>query len=310
MCIKNFEFDKEVAKKFFTSLRNKPTIKLVTHHGIFHADDVCCAAFISNVLSNSNVELVRTRENLETFDLMLDVGREDIITEAQIKLDHHQPEASQQRYLNGVKACALAKLVEVYYADEKPMFKNLLRKKLLYPVSANDNGQDIEGLQANPFSWVKFFNPQDNQSQQQSNVMFCKAVEIARVILKKIMASVESTMENIPVWEAGLNSMTPDGIVVLDKGVPWMEYMYGSDAEDIIKYIIFPHITHGWVLRTVPTIEGGFVAKYPLPYGWWGASIEDNKFDGLEFCHNTGFMAVFGTREQALAGAEYAVSQL
>jgi uncharacterized UPF0160 family protein len=140
--------------------------------------------------------------------------------------------------------------------------------------------------------------------------MFCKAVEISRVILKKIFACIESTIETVPIWEDALYHMTPDGVVILDQGIPWMEYLYGSDAEDIVKFVIFPHNVHGWVVRTVPTVEGGIIARYPLPYEWWGAMADNKKYDGLEFCYRNGFMAIFETKEQAIAATEYAVSRL
>lgn len=308
MKIKNMDINMEVANKFFENLNKKDTIKFVTHHGLFHADDVCCAAMISNLYPDKNIEVIRTRENIEDFDIMLDVGRSDEVTENQLRLDHHQDEAKENTYDNKVRACALAKFAEVYYGDDAHM--HLLRKKLLYPVSANDNGQEIENLHPSPFAWVKYMNPNGAISQKVSDGMFCKAVEIARVILKKIEDNITFTLESKPIWDIGVLNMSIDGIIVLEQGMPWMEYLFGSDVEDVSKFVIFPHATHGWVLRTIPTKEGGYVAKYPLPYGWWGTTAQDNKFDGMEFCHNTGFMAVFTTKEQAIAAAEYVISQL
>ena len=43
MKIKNMNINMETANKFFENLNKKDTIKFVTHHGLFHADDVCCA---------------------------------------------------------------------------------------------------------------------------------------------------------------------------------------------------------------------------------------------------------------------------
>ena len=245
----------EAAKFLDEKIGAKEEIVIQVHHGVFHADDVACVAMIINNFLGT-VKVVRTREDVPDADLVLDVGREDSVTGDQLKLDHHQPEARTQMYKNGVKACALAKLMELLYVDEDDMKLNLLRKKIIWPIAANDNGQEIEGIMSNPLSWVKFYNPDD---RSKSDEAFLEAVGIASKILMKIEESIAVTMASKEIWEKGLEGLTSKGIMTLEKGMPWMEYLF-SGYEDKINFLVFPHAVKGWVLRTIPTKEGGFDA--------------------------------------------------
>jgi uncharacterized UPF0160 family protein len=296
----------EAAKFLDEKIGAKEEIVIQVHHGVFHADDVACVAMIINNFMGT-VKVVRTREDVPDADLVLDVGREDSVTGDQLKLDHHQPEARTQMYENGVKACALAKLMELLYVDEDDMKLNLLRKKIIWPIAANDNGQEIEGIMSNPLSWVKFYNPDD---RSKSDEAFLEAVGIASKILMKIEESIAVTMASKEIWEKGLDGLTSKGIMTLEKGMPWMEYLF-SGYEDKINFLVFPHAVKGWVLRTIPTKEGGFDAKVKMPEIWWGYSAENGDTNppvkGMTFCHNTGFMAVFETEHDAQIAAVEAV---
>jgi uncharacterized UPF0160 family protein len=98
--------------------------------------------------------------------------------------------------------------------------------------------------------------------------------------------------------------------MTLEKGMPWMEYLF-SGYEDKINFLVFPHAVKGWVLRTIPTKEGGFDAKVKMPEMWWGYSAENGDTNppvkGMTFCHNTGFMAVFETEHDAQIAAVEAI---
>lgn len=310
MTISNWGADLVKAAKFFENLHAKKEIRVVTHHGTFHADDVACVAYLINEYPEAKITVVRTREKVADFDLMLDVGREDYIGEDCIKLDHHAPECLEQKYENGVRVSAVAKLLECMYAKKDPMYLSILRKKVIWPISAQDNGQNIEGVFVNPLCWVRYYNPSAD-CKELADQYFFKAVNTACDILKRIHATIDNVLKDKDVWEKGYSSISDDGVVVLDKPMAWGEYLFNTKCEKEVKLLIFPHATRGWVLRTIPSEEDGFGAKYPLPRTWWGFQEDPyNNDHDMIFCHNTGFMAVFHEQYQAIRAAHYALEKL
>ena len=125
---------------------------------------------------------------------------------------------------------------------------------------------------------------------------------------RKIDEQIKAILDDEPTWNDAVSKMS-DGIIVLDKGVAsWPDFFFGSSVEDKAMFIIFPHDVRGWVLRTIPTEEGGFTARYKLPSEWYGAP--EGFVEGGIFCHNNGFMAVFETKEDAVRAAHIAVENL
>ncbi len=203
-------------------------IKIGTHNGIFHADDVLSVAlikyfYLNNLkvqLQNSALEtyleysdvkfefeVVRTRDiiTLNTCDWVVDVfnGNEDVVDEVNKRFyfDHHCEDNKYSKfYPNGIKMAACGKVAEYIFKDDPAKLK-YLRENLLYAVEAQDNGQDVSefGKYYNPISFVHLLNPvwterSGGNISRRSSVTnaFNKAVDMVYNILERILISYDA----------------------------------------------------------------------------------------------------------------------
>lgn len=127
-------------------------VKILTHNGRFHADDVIACELIS-LLENDNVEIVRSRDldNIEQYKWVVDVGKE-YIPELR-RYDHHQEECTETWpgypillsssglvFLNHWKEI-LEKIGHPNATEEEA---EMIYKKIFLPIDAHDNGQKVE----------------------------------------------------------------------------------------------------------------------------------------------------------------------
>jgi uncharacterized UPF0160 family protein len=113
---------------------------LVTHNGIFHADDIFATAALS-ILLDGNIKVVRTRDEelFKKADYIYDVG--GIYDESMDKFDHHQHGGAGKRE-NGVPYAAFG-LVWKKYGETITGSKQVAQKideHLVQAVDSHDNG--------------------------------------------------------------------------------------------------------------------------------------------------------------------------
>lgn len=106
-------------------------------------------------------------------------------------------------------------------------------------------------------------------------------------------------------------------IVVLPKFCPWtghlldLEKEQGTPAEDGAKYVLFEDTSGQWRVRAVPTAEGAFSNRLPLPSAWRGLRDQELSqqagIDGCVFVHSSGFIGGHRTKDGAMAMARKAL---
>ena len=73
-------------------LINKDNVTVVVHGGSFHGDDVACVALLDVVHNKVNViRKFKIDPETETADYILDIGKIDKVTDAQVFLDQQSP---------------------------------------------------------------------------------------------------------------------------------------------------------------------------------------------------------------------------
>lgn len=163
--------------------------KIITHNGIFHADDCMTVALIKEFI-NENIPVERTR-NISADDYanpdiwIVDVGGQH--NRMLNNYDHHQDS-------NLPAACMiiLNELVNLCYIDEDMQVELY---DAIYEISDIDcNGpHDKNGFQVN--SLIKSFNALENG--------FDIAVEVCRNYIKACKANVAKTEESRDIWNRG-----------------------------------------------------------------------------------------------------------
>ena len=249
----------------FKKLINKNEVNVVVHGGCFHADDIACVALLKLLHKNVNVSRkFKVDPDSETADYILDIGRMDKITENQVFLDHHQ----DPEIISGteIKHCAFSKLVE-HMLDADDVFRKHLFNALVLPISAQDNGQNGAelGLMPSPLTFVNAMTLSWKDDQKLSDQRFNEVVDMAMVVIKNIIKTIEDKIEAVDEVTAAIRKME-GGVLVLDRYLPWVDSVIEyNNGEPKVKLVIYPSNRGGFNIQVVPIKGGSFESWLKIP---------------------------------------------
>lgn len=309
------------------------TVKIGTHDGIFHADDVLACAILRMAHGGEGWEwadeptsdfaklsFVRTRDPrvLAECDIIVDVG--GVYDPDRGRFDHHQVGRAGARP-SGVLYSA-AGLVWKAYGETVCSNKDVAEevdREFIAPVCATDNGQSLfvnrtpmfEGVAPNSFSsLIASLNPSWDEYPSHDGC-FQNAVETAQYLLSRAIKAAEGKAKARAIVMEELLKDPDAAIVVLDRFVPWTETVLESAPHAL--YVVFPNETGDtWMVQCVPDALGSFGKRKALPAAWQG--LRDAAFcaatgveDGV-FCHPGLFICGARGREGAMRLARLAIS--
>jgi len=242
-------------------------MKIATHKGIFHADEVTAIALLK-VFTDEDIAVSRVEHDstdFGSFDMVIDIGKKF----DGVKLfDHHQ-------YKGGKSS---AGLIWDYIGLQEDYPKI---SKLIKIVDDNDTGV----AKAEPFEYsslLKCYNHRDIHSQAQEK-QFEKAVKFAQTMLIS-MAEAQEDLEEAK--EIVANSFLFDSntaILELERFTPhWTSYING---------VLTPHIK---AVVWEDEEEGNYKVKIPSKrlgsFDLNGKALPQD--DSMEFVHSAGFFAI------------------
>lgn len=247
--------------------------KAFTHGGIFHADDVFSSAFLR--ILNPNIKIERGFKVPENYNgLIFDIGDGEF--------DHHsEPRESRE---NGIIYASFGKLWRkygpMYYSD---FVVSSVDKSLILDLDNSDNTGTFSSLSMVINAFNKFWNEDESADN------FEQAVSLAKIILERVIQRyIESEKAVEAVKRAEEESQ--NGVVVLDVYMPWKNLLNPERT----KVVIYPSVRGG--VNAERLEDSGF----EFPKEWWGSKNPDKLAVGLTFCHASGFLAAFKTKEDAL----------
>ena len=281
----------------------------ITHSGTFHADEIFATLILSRILPE--ITLIRVPEIIEEPGenvLVYDIGAG--------KYDHHQFGGNGERE-NGIKYAAAGliwkefgrNLLENYNVEDIDYVWNYIDKNLIQFIDSNDNGQ-LPKLQADYRNVhlayiIGLFNSKwDEEVDNDEN--FMRALEIANTIFEEFLSDTFSKMKAKKIVDKAIEE-SKDGIVILEKYVPWKEFIVNSENEKAkdINFVVFPSKRGGYNVYAVPIEIGSFENRKSLPQSWRGKRDEElQRVTGVKtarFCHNAGFICSCETIEDAIA---------
>lgn len=286
-------------------------ITVVTHNGVFHADEVFACAAIKMAHSDMNVEIIRSRNPaiFEKADFVVDVGGK---YDGKKYFDHHQRDFDLKRE-NSIKFSSFGLiwnlLGEEICADEE--VAQMVDKTLVQFIDSVDNGQ-AEKLK-NVFTVsniISGFNQNwyEDGDEEGQMMEFLEAVEVAERILYNAVKSVRGVV--MAKEELKKAEKLFDGkVLLLERFCPWQQYV--ANNPDLL-FVIFLDPTGSWRVQTVPETPYSFKSKKSLPESWAGLEGENlQKVTGVEdavFCHAGRFIAGAKSKEGAIKMAELALS--
>lgn len=302
-------------------------LKLVTHDGSFHADDIFATATLSILLESKGeeFEVIRTREPeiIASADYVYDVG--GIHDEATNRFDHHQVGgAGKRNFGEGDKA------VDIEYAAFGLVWKKFgvemaggvaekerIEQRLVEPIDSMDNGKELVDTKYDiyPYTIQHFFEsamlPTWKEDINMLNDNFFSCVEIAKKILtREIIHAKDKLSAKTKVLEY-YQKAEDKRLIVLEESLPFGEFL--SDLPEPL-FVVSPRKSDGtWSLVALRQEGKNFENKKDLPKAWAGLMNQElQKITGVGdavFCHRALFMAVAKSKEGAIELAKKALNE-
>lgn len=293
-------------------------IKLVTHDGSFHTDDIFACAVLCLVLEKNNekFEVIRTRneEIINSADYVFDVG--GVHNEETNRFDHHQIGGAGKRYDEvGIEYASFGLVWKKYglvLCETQKAF-DLIDKKLAAPIDAWDNGFDLVTNKYREYSpyFLQhiFFSMEPTWCEDKSSdKVFLECVDIAKVILSREIIHIhDAILAEESVLEV-YNKSKDKRIIILDRGYPF-QHILQNFSEPL--YVIYPRKNADWGVKAVKDDPKTFKNRKDFPASWGGKrGVELSEITGVSdaiFCHKGLFLSVAKSKVGAIKLAEIAL---
>lgn len=299
----------------------KEKIRVVTHSGNFHADEVFAVATLSVLAEKEGKELevARTRDEneFEKADILVDVGMK--CEPENYRFDHHQKGGAGFHFENPSLPYASFGLVWKHFGemlcDDKGVAERI-EKKLVIPVDAEDNGVTIskaiyeEVLAYKVGDVIGVFNPTWRENPEISDERFIEVVDLAKKIILREIAHSKSFIEGEKITKSEIIKQDNPEILVLENYVHWENSV--SESKNT-KLVVYRHRNkNDWCVQSArDDLEKYDSDRAKMPEVWWGTRGEElQKISGIkdaEFCANAGFFAVAKSKESAIMMAKKAL---
>lgn len=295
---------------------NVTTIKtVVTHNGLFHADEGFGVAFLS-LLLGSEMRVVRTRnpQVIEGAYVALDVG--GVYDNAKLHYDHHQRDFLDVHEGTSIKlaacgliwrhygTCLITKLHPELDVEQVQSLWQTVNETVCRPVDMQDNGQNtfkVEGAEAQALTismMVSSFNQQDIYSPAQ-DAAFLRVVEILKEYVLNFLRAGANKLQLLKEAEEAVKAQLGSKVLVLDKFLPYREAVLKANAEGQDFCLVTYPAKNQWNVQTIPFDDSEanyYSQRVSFPKRVWGltgpeAAKEQLGGCPLVFCHKTGFLA-------------------
>lgn len=274
------------------------TITIITHDGVFHADEVMAVAIVSYFEPAADITVVRTRDT-DTFssaDFVFDIG--GIYEPKKGLFDHHQKNGAGVRR-NGIPYATSGLVWNFFGSNLGLKISEDVDQVLMEAIDAIDTGCLIPDTCEFHFSqYISGYNRVEDGSMAQHEA-FYKAVAVSLECLDNTIKKCAEKVAAEKIVDKAAKTST-QGILILEKFVPWQDAV--KENHPTIQRVIFPDaMGNGF---RVQVVEG---TSY-LPEEWRG--LRDEELDlvtgiqGGVFVHPAGFICGHTTYEGALALAK------
>jgi len=288
-------------------------MKLVTHAGSFHLDDLFAVATIK--ILYPDIEIVRSRnpEDFTSADFVIDVG--DVYDPLTNRFDHHQQGGAGVRE-NGVPYASFGLIWKQFglQLSKEARIADLVDKKMVQPIDAADNGYNMyretkRGL--SPYLLDNAFKALTPTWRDKETVddTFAKLLPLAQDILIREIKKAQYFFEDTELVKQAYKDATDKRIIVLEHPMAWKSVI--SRKKEPI-YVIHPNqMTGEWIVACVRKSPQSHENRRLLPQAWAGKRREElQETTGVkdaESCHNKRFIATAWTKEAAVQLAEMAL---
>lgn len=302
-------------------------MRLMTHSGSFHADDVLAYAILSGIAEFTDGRLVRTRDHAVLSsagdeDVVFDVGLE--FDPARRRFDHHmavgKPLRDYRDPSTGVQVPYSSVGLVWRYFGERFLEDNYdlgdhlgfvweeIDASLILPTDMTDNGLGTSFAPTSFAVAVDDFNIVWDGPEGDEDSAFLDACDYARDVLHRRIVRAAAVARAFEAVTSAIEQAEDPRIVVLLRSMPWEDAVFRGGFEDAL-YVISPK-DGTWYCSAVKTRPGSFDQRKPLPAEWAGLNGEQlAEVSGVAdavFCHSQRFVCGAASREGAIAMATIA----
>lgn len=293
------------------------TLKLVTHNGTFHADDLFAAATLTILLENKGkkFEIIRNRDAdvVQGGDFVFDVG--GIYDPAQNRFDHHQKGGAGTRQ-NGIEYASFGLVWKTYGAlicgSEEVAY--YIDNKIVSPIDAIDNGIQIvtaifdEVIPYNASETFSIFMPTWEEDESKLDDVFREEVQRAARVLRRTIEVVNSDLKGRKMIIEAYENSKDKRVVELPNSFP--RYLYQDTLArfpEPLYAVYFSKNSRDWGVEAIQTAPGTFLSRKPFPPEWRGIMNHDPRLPEITgvpdiiFCHRSGYLLHVKSKEGAEA---------
>ena len=298
-------------------------IKLITHDGSFHTDDLFAAAALSLYFKkkNKSFEIIRTREagRIKEGDFVFDVG--GIYNEKKNRFDHHQKTFKKKRK-NGIKYSSFG-LIWKKFGKEITGSEEIAKKIeeiLVEQIDAVDNGIDVaEPLFENmiPLGIGDFFlvnSPTWKENRLSLNKIFLEQMELAAIFLKRMIKVAKDNLAGEKIITNAYRKSKNKRIIKLKKNFSRFLIQKTLSRFREPLYVVYPsQYGKNWKIEAIVKNANTMQSRKPFPKAWRGFMDNDKKADkiigikGIIFSHPNGFLITLRSEEGAMKLAGLAI---
>ncbi len=283
-------------------------MKIVTHSGNFHTDDIFALAVL--LFFYPDAEVVRTRDEaaISSADIVVDVG--GVYDSAKLRFDHHQTGGALTR--DNTIPYASFGLIWKEYGEKLAGSKEVsdeIERKLVLAIDAIDNGVSVavpvfDGV--DEYTIGNFFSSfkTHTDTEEQLYKSFMDSVFVAQGILTREINKAQNRIEDKKAVEEVYQNTQDKRIIDLtthNVGFSSFGSILLLHPEPI--YVLHPH-GDKFAVRALPIDMNTFENKKAFPESWrgkTGAEFEGvSGVKGAHFAHKSGYLIIANSKEAAL----------
>ncbi len=295
-------------------------IRIVTHSGGFHADDVFGVATLTLLHGKENVEVVRSREPEvhATGEYVLDTG--EVYDPETNRFDHHQKGGAGER-TNGIPYASFGLIWKKFGETVcgSASIANTLDVEVVQPIDAFDNGLTLhELIHPSKIEPILFYNVISTFAPFRGEKLtndegFARAVDFATEFLRRKILFAQEGEASAEIVRRAYEDASDKRMILVEAEPPISR---GLIANVLVQYpeplyFVKRHDDGTWQAICVPHPDDFFQQRKPFPQEWVGLSGEQliavtGVADAI-FCHNKRFMIVATSKESAIKLAQLAL---
>lgn len=292
-------------------------MKVATHDGSFHADDVFAIATLR--MRTPDLQVVRTRDPavIAACDARVDVGLRSDPSSGDF--DHHQKGGAGARD-NGIPYASFGLVWRAHGTDVcggDAQVASEVDGYLVQGIDALDCGvtltrsliDDVRPMTISDL--IGAMNPawDEELTDAEQDARFADAVTRAEGVIERAISTAAARARAHQLVREAMARADDPRLIELDRKMPWHEPVV-TDAPEAL-YVIYPK-SDGWGLQAVPRELGAFGNRRDLPEAWAGLNHDElaavtGVADAI-FCHGKRFMAAAESREGVLELARQALA--